>query len=267
MEKSKKRKVPRKETKQEKEEEKKIDEAEAVTEVPKVIIPAGWTPRTSLGKKVAEGSITDIDEIFKEGIKIGEPQIIEILLPNLENEIILAGGTAGKGGGIRRTPFRRTTRMHKSGRRYKISVMTTVGNKNGYVGIGYSSGPPGKHRDVIEKSLNKARLHVIPIRRGCGSWECNCMTQHSLPFIVRGKSGSVRVELIPAPKGVGLTVSDEVKKVMRLAGISDIWMKSRGQTSTRINLIRAVFNALKKLNRFKINPEYEKNVGLKVGRI
>jgi len=259
--------MPRQPKKQEIEEEEAItiDETAAVKEV-KITIPEHWTPKTKLGKDVAEGKVTDIDKLFSNGIRILEAPIVDVLLPNLEKDIIFIGGSTGKGGGIRRTPFKRTTRMHKSGRRYKISVMVVVGNKDGYVGLGLSSGPPGKHQEVIEKSLNKAKLNLIPIRRGCGSWECLCGTNHSIPFAVDGKSGSVTVELFPAPKGVGLAVSDEVKKLMRLAGITDIWAKSRGQTSTRINLLRATFNALRKLNTYRLKPEFEKLVGLKTGR-
>jgi len=254
--------------KQEATEEKKIEEVEEIVpEVAKVIIPEGWKPKTILGQKVLKGEITDIDKLFAEGIKIAEPPIIDVLLPNLERDIILIGGSTGKGGGIRRTPFKRTSRMHKSGRRYRISVMTVVGNKNGYVGVGLSSGPPGKHQEVIEKSVNRAKLNVIPIRRGCGSWECMCGTYHSIPFTVNGKSGSVRVRLIPAPKGVGLVVADEVKKMMRLAGVSDLWCKSRGNTQMRTNLIRATFDAFKKLNAFKTKPEFEKKVGMITGKV
>ncbi|MEM5782187.1 MAG: 30S ribosomal protein S5 [Candidatus Aenigmatarchaeota archaeon] len=211
--------------------------------------------------------MTDISKIFSEGKKISEPAIVDILLPNLEKEIILIGGTTGKGGGIKRTPFKRTARMHKSGRRYRISVMTAIGNKNGYIGVGLASGPPGKHQEVIEKSLNKAKLNLIPIRRGCGSWECLCGTNHSIPFAIEGKSGSIRIKFIPAPKGVGLVVSDEIKKIMRLAGISDVWCKSRGNTQMRINLIRATFNALKKLDAYKIKPEFEKKSGMTIGKV
>ncbi|MEM5872282.1 MAG: 30S ribosomal protein S5 [Candidatus Aenigmatarchaeota archaeon] len=230
-------------------------------------MPEGWKPKTELGRKILAGEITDISKIFSEGKKISEPAIVDILLPNLEKEIILIGGTTGKGGGIKRTPFKRTARMHKSGRRYRISVMTAIGNKNGYIGVGLASGPPGKHQEVIEKSLNKAKLSLIPIRRGCGSWECLCGTNHSIPFAIEGKSGSVRIKFMPAPKGVGLVVSDEVKKIMRLAGISDIWCKSRGNTQMRINLIRATFNALKKLNAYKIKPEFEKKSGMTIGKV
>jgi small subunit ribosomal protein S5 len=253
------------ETKEEEVEEAKEGE-ETTPEETKIMIPEGWKPKTILGKKVVSGEVTDINKIFEEGWKIAEPQIVDILLPNLESDIILIGGTTGKGGGIRRIPFRRTARMHKSGRRYKISTMTVVGNRNGYVGVGLASGPYGKHREVLAKSLNRAKLNIIPIRRGCGSWECGCGGKHSIPFAVEGKSGSVRVKLMPAPKGVGLVVPDEVKKVLRLAGISDIWIKSRGCTQTRINMIRAVFNALKKLNTYKTKPEFEKKVGMVTGK-
>lgn len=271
-------KKAREETKQEKEEDKSIEvlnefvpkEVELATpkavELPKISIPEGWVPKTKLGKDVAEGKVTDIDKIFSDGVRISEPQIVDVLLPNLQNEVILIGGSTGKGGGIRRTPLKRTTRMHKSGRRYRISVMIVAGNQNGYVGVGIGGGPPGKHREVVQKALSKAKLNLIPIRRGCGSWECKCGTPHSIPIAVSGKTGSVKINLLPAPKGVGLVVNNEIKKMMNLAGIKDIWCKSRGKTSSRINTIKAVFDALKKLDKFKEQEQYEKTTGLKLGR-
>lgn len=252
---------------QEEKEEKAIEVAEQVTpEIPKIAIPEGWKPKTRLGKDVAEGKITDIAEVFNKGLKITEPEIIDVLLPNLEKEIILIGGSTGKGGGIRRTPFKRTTRMHKSGRRYRVSVMTVVGNSNGYVGLGLSGGPPGKNQEAIQKSLNRAKLNIIPVRRGCGSWECTCGTSHSIPFSVTGKSGSVKMEFYPGPKGLGLVVSNEIKKIMKLAGISDVWAKSRGQTATKVNHAKAAFFALKNLNSFKMKAEIEKHISLTTGK-
>ncbi|MCD6478216.1 MAG: 30S ribosomal protein S5 [Candidatus Aenigmarchaeota archaeon] len=209
-----------------------------------------WKPRTKLGKLVVEGKITSMDQIFEEGMKIMEPEIVDYLLPGLEHELILIGGSPGKGGGIRRTPARRTARMHKSGRRYKITCMVVVGNKDGYLGVGVGSAP--EFQDAIDKSLRDAKLNIIPIKRGCGSWECNCGGNHSIPYRVEGKEGSCRVILKPAPKGIGLCVSDEVKKMMNLAGIKDIWIKSFGQTQTRINIIMAVFDAFKNLNKMKV---------------
>lgn len=204
-----------------------------------------WVPKTSLGKAVMEGKITSMDEILESGRKIMEPEISDKLLPELKNELILIGGRTGKGGGKKRIPVRITAKMHQSGRRFRTSSFVIVGNENGFVGIGRGSSIEA--RTAISKSLKKAKLNIIKIKRGCGSWECGCGTEHTIPFKTKGKSGSVRVELMPAPKGVGLVANDEAKKIFRLAGIKDIWMKSRGHTSNRINFIYAIFDALKKL--------------------
>ena len=101
------------------------------------------------------------------------------------------------------------------------------------------------------------------VRRGCGSWECNCKEQHSIPFRSKGKTGSVVVSIIPAPKGLGLVAASELKKILDLAGIKDVWTKSRGQTKTRVNFIKALFDAFKNLNNIKVNEKYKENVGLK----
>lgn len=245
---------------------KKAEEAVVLTAKPG-IRSGEWSPKTQLGRDVLAGKISSIDQLFNEGIKITEPGIVDVLLPGLSHEVILIGGSAGKGGGVRRTPSRRTSRMHKSGRRYKISAMVVVGNGNGYVGLGYARGPPGRHREIIEKALVKAKLGMVPVTRGCGSWECRDASPHSIPFVVTGKSGSVRITLMPAPRGLGLAVSDEVKKVLRLAGIEDVWSKSRGQTSSRVNTIHALFDAFSRLNRLRIMEESKASVGLKVGRV
>lgn len=221
-----------------------------------------WVPKTELGRKVMNGEITSLEEIFVKGYRIMEPEIVDILLPNLKNEVFLIGGSSGKGGGIKRVPVRRTTRMHKSGRRHKISIMVAVGNENGWVGIGLGTGPMGKQREVYEKALKDAKKNIIPILRGCGSWECRCGEQHSIPVTVTGKCGSVRVKLMPAPRGLGLCAPDEIKKLLRLAGIQDIWMKSRGDTRTRINFVRAVFDALKSLYRYKLPERFKEHSGI-----
>ncbi|MFZ3077575.1 MAG: 30S ribosomal protein S5 [Candidatus Aenigmatarchaeota archaeon] len=296
----KKRNIPRKETKQEKAEEKNIDaandiakeelitaEVETKKEVEKSVQEAAaepakeetgkprgrengnesWVPKTELGRKVMNGEVTDIMQIFNSGRRITEPEIVDALIPNLESEIIMIGGSTGKGGGIRRTPSKRTTRMHKSGRRFTTSALIVAGNRDGVVGLGFAAGPPAKHQELMQKALQKAKLNLIPIRRGCGSWECSCAKPHSIPLNITGKSGSVVVELKPAPRGIGLCVSDEIKKIMMMAGIKDVWSKTRGQTQSRINLVKAVFDAMKRLDRFKLQDSQEKTLGLAEGKM
>lgn len=209
-----------------------------------------WIPKTDLGKLVAEGKIT-MDDIFAAGKKIKEPQIVDRLLPGLQSDIIFIGGSPGKGGGIKRTPTRRTARMHRSGRRYRISAMVVVGNGNGYVGIGKSVST--ENRVAIEKATENAKLNIMPVRRSCGSWECSCGEAHSVPVEIEGKAGSVRIKLFPAPKGVGLCVNNEAKKVMRLAGIRDVWTKRYGESRSRSNYAVALFDAFKKMNRIRLD--------------
>ncbi len=217
-------------------------------ELPKIVKPSAldkWKPSTSMGKAVFEGKITSIDEILKSGKPIREPEIIDKLVPNLKNELILVGGRTGKGGGIQRIPVRITAAMHRSGRRFTTSAFVVVGDEDGLVGIGMGKAPEA--RDAIAKSIQRAKLNLIRINRGCGSWECKCGTSHSIPYKTVGKSGTVRVEIIPGPRGLGLVANDETKKILRLAGIHDAWVRTFGNTSMRINLIQAVFDALKKL--------------------
>jgi len=210
---------------------------------------AEWIPKTELGNRVLKGEFKDLKEILERGLMILEPEIVDTLVPDLKTEVIYIGGSPGKGGGIRRTVTKRTARMHKSGRRYKLSALVVVGNEDGIVGI--AKAEAREHRLAIEKATQQAKLAVIRVRRGCGSWECGCGQEHSIPFAVEGKCGSVRVKLLPAPRGVGIVASDETKKILRLAGIKDIWVRAKGKTKTRLNLIRAVFEALKQLNRTK----------------
>lgn len=209
-----------------------------------------WTPRTKLGKEVMSGKIISLHDIFRSGRKIKEPEIVDKLIPNLQTDIIYIGGSPGKGGGQRRTAIKRTARMHRSGRRYKISSVVIVGNNDGFFGIGKSTSL--NHRTAIQKATQDAKLNVVPIKRGCGSWECACKALHSIPFEVEGKRGSVRVTLMPAPKGVGLAIGDEAKKILHIAGVKDIWSKTFGQTRTRHNFSFALYDAFRKMNRMKI---------------
>lgn len=209
-----------------------------------------WKPRTQLGKDVMEGRITSLDEIFTLGKQIKEPEILDKLLPGLRTDVIFIGSSPGKGGGGKKTPTKRTARMHRSGRRYKVSAFVVLGTA-GCLGVGKATAI--EHRVAIQKATQNAKLNVIPVKLGCGSWECACGGSHSIPFEVSGKSGSVRIVLKPAPKGLGLCISNEAKKALDIAGVKDIWSKDYGQSRTRTNYIMAIYNAFKKMNKTKLS--------------
>jgi small subunit ribosomal protein S5 len=194
-----------------------------------------WEPRTELGRLVKEGKIRTIDEIFANNYIIKEPEIVDILLPGLKQELLAVN---------------LVQRQTHAGERNQFRAVVAVGNEDGYVGVGV--GKAKQVRQAIEKAVREAKLNIIPVRRGCGSWKCSCDEPHSVPFVVRGKAGSVEVTLIPAPKGVGLVAGDVAKVVLRLAGIKDVWTQTRGETRTTLNFAMAVYNALRNTYYFKI---------------
>ena len=208
---------------------------------------ASWSPKTKVGKLVKEGKIKDIDEVI-ENYKILEEEIVDSLV-NLKSELLNIGQSKGKFGGGKRRAWRQTQRKTAEGNVPTFACMIVVGDGNGHVGLGY-----GKAKETLPargKALRNAKINIIKIKRGCGSFDCSCNEQHSLPFKVEGKCGSSRIILIPAPQGTGLAIGDECKKVLKLAGIKDIYGKTFGQTRTTINLIKACITALKKTKEMK----------------
>src|SRR3989344_8578115 len=212
-----------------------------------------WVPKTTLGKKVKAGTVTNIDEILDNHIPIFEAPIVDALLPQLETDLLLIGQAKGKFGGGQRRVFRQTQKKTAEGNKPNFGTCAVVGNRNGYVGVGY-----GKSKETVparDKALRNAKLGIQRIRRGCGSWECGCGEPHSIPLTVKGKVGSVEITLIPAPKGTGLICEKECKKILQLTGIKDVYSKARRQTRTKVNLAYACLEALKKLTSVKIKPE------------
>lgn len=187
-----------------------------------------WTPVTQLGAMVQRGEIKSIDEALRSRYPLKEYQIVDVLLPALGEEVV---------------DINLVQRMTDSGRRVKFRVCAIVGNNDGYLGIGV--GKDALVRNGIVKAVRAAKLNLTYIKRGCGSWECNCGQNHSIPFKVVGKSGSVEITLIPAPKGIGLAAGDIPKRVLAFAGVKDIWTQKKGQTRTTFNQAIATYNALK----------------------
>ncbi|MHA1792778.1 MAG: 30S ribosomal protein S5 [Promethearchaeota archaeon] len=203
-----------------------------------------WKPRTRVGKLVAEGAITDINEIFMNVLPIKEVEIVDKLLPNLKEEVC---------------DVKLVQKQTDAGEQSRFKVTVVVGSEDGYIGVGEA-----KAKEIgpaIRKAINLAKLHIIPIRRGCGSWECGCGEPHSIPFKVSGKVGSVNIELIPAPKGVGLAVADTAKTVLSIAGIRDVWSRTKGRTRTTANLVKATYEALRKTMKVSSMEDYLENSG------
>ncbi|MBI2006250.1 MAG: 30S ribosomal protein S5 [Nitrosopumilales archaeon] len=187
-----------------------------------------WIPKTSLGKKIVAGQITSMEEILANGYRIQEAGIIKKLLPDLKSEVIDVGIIQ---------------KMTANGQSTRFKAIVAAGNENGWLGIGH--GKAKQMRIAIEKATNAAYLNVSPIKLGCGSWECRCDKPHSVPFKVRGKGGSVTIEIVPAPRGLGLVAGGKIRNLLKLAGLKDAWTKANGSTNTMNSTSKAILDCLR----------------------
>jgi small subunit ribosomal protein S5 len=193
-----------------------------------------WEPRTRLGQKVMAGEIITFEQALISGFPIRE--VVNMI-----------------------------QRMTDSGRRVRFNVMACVGNRDGYVGLGMA-----KAKDVgqaIEKAIVAAKLNVISVQRGNGSWESSMGPGTSIPFKIKGRSASTRVTLMPAPSGKGLVIGETGKRVLELGGVTDVLSRTKGQTRTTINYAAATFNALKNLNTTRVSNEQTERLFIHKGRM
>ena len=187
-----------------------------------------WVPQTNLGKKVVSGEISSMEEILSNGLRIQEAGIVKKLLPDLKTEVIDVGIIQ---------------KMTPNGQSTRFKALVAAGNENGWLGIGM--GKSKQMRIAIEKANNAAYLNVSPVKLGCGSWECRCDQKHSIPFKVRGRGGSVTIEILPAPRGLGLVAGGKIRNLLKLAGIKDAWTTATGSTATMNSTSKAVLQCLR----------------------
>jgi len=209
-----------------------------------------WVPRTRLGKLVKSGEMTTMGQALRSGLPLREAEIVDVLLPEMEDEVL---------------DVNMVQRMTDSGRRVKFSITVAVGNRNGYVGLGQFKGK--EVGPSIRKAIDNAKLNLVEVKRGCGSWECGCGAPHSLPYKVHGKSSSVQVTLKPAPRGTSLATAAVAKSILRLAGFEDAWAYCRGQTRTTVNFAKATYNALENLNTLRVRESQMKLLNIMEGGI
>ena len=208
-----------------------------------------WEPRTRLGAAVMAGKIITYEAALASGLPIREVEIVDALIPDLEDEVI---------------DVNMVQRMTDSGRRVRFNVMACVGNRNGYVGLGMA-----KAKEVataIRKAITAAKLNLISVQRGNGSWESSPGPGTTVPFKVNGRAASTRVTLMPAAKGKGLVIGQTGKSVLQLAGIEDVLSRTKGQTRTTINYAGATFNALKNINTTRVTNAQRENLYIHTGR-
>ncbi|MFP3289098.1 MAG: 30S ribosomal protein S5 [Candidatus Micrarchaeota archaeon] len=193
-----------------------------------------WKPKTKIGELVKSGQIKSIEQIFESGKPIKEVEIVDALLPNLEERVLEVASVQ---------------RMTKNSRKQKYRATVIIGDKNGHIGIGV--GKDVEVKPAISSAVKDAKKKIISVPFGCGSWECNCGLPHSLPITVKGRCGTAEIILKPAPRGVGIVAGKTAKQVLELAGVKDVWSFSRGRTRDIYNMALATYRALKSLSEVK----------------
>ncbi|CAJ52929.1 30S ribosomal protein S5 [Haloquadratum walsbyi] len=188
----------------------------------------GWTPRTRLGRMVQDGDVTSMEQALNSGLPLKEPELVDQLLPGLDDEVL---------------DINMVQRMTDSGRRVKFRCVVAIGNRNGF--LGYAEGRDDQVGSAIQKAIDVAKLNLISVDRGSGSWEDSAGGVNSLTRNAEGKAGSVTVEVMPAPQGLGLAAAETVSNILELAGVEDAWTRSNGNTRTTVNLAKATYNALR----------------------
>ncbi|OQR91111.1 40S ribosomal protein S2 [Thraustotheca clavata] len=187
----------------------------------------GWTPVTKLGRLVKEGKIESLEQIFLYSLAVKESEIIDFFLKDrLKDEV------------MKIMPVQKQT---TAGQRTRFKAFVAVGDHAGHIGLGVKCAK--EVATAIRGAIVQAKMSLIPVRRGY--WGNMSGLPHTVCNKVTGKCGSVRVRLIPAPRGTGLCAAPAPKKLLGMAGIEDCYTSARGHTRTMGNFIKATYYALR----------------------
>jgi len=186
---------------------------------------------------VKSEKIAKIEDIFRWSIPIKEHQIVDQLLKDVLKEEVMQV-----------KPVQKQT---QAGQRTRFKAYVIVGDSNGHIGLGWKCSK--EVQGAIKGAITHAKLNIRPIRRGY--WGNKIGNAHTIPVKVTGKSGSVRIRLVPAPRGTGLVAAPTSKKVLQLAGIGDVYTSSEGKTRTKGNFVKATFEALHKTYTY-LTPDF-----------
>jgi small subunit ribosomal protein S2e len=161
-----------------------------------------WTPKTKLGRLVKNNHIESLEEIYAHAIPIKEAEIVEQLISKKKDQKVELSDEVMK--------IISVQKQTKAGQRTRFKAIVAIGDHDGHVGLGIKVAK--EVQIAIKGALITAKLSLIPVRRGY--WGNKIGSVHTVPSKVTGKCGSVRVKLVPAPRGTGIVGAPISKKLL-----------------------------------------------------
>ena len=129
----------------------------------------------------------------------------------------------------------RVTRVMAGGKRMRFRACVALGDRKGQVGWGLAKGA-----DValaVAKAVNQAKKKMLRVK----------LVKNTIPHQIEMKYKAAKILLKPATEGKGIIAGGPVRTILELAGVTNVYAKILGNSSSKINNVQAVFGALSKL--------------------
>ena len=129
----------------------------------------------------------------------------------------------------------RVAKVVKGGRRFGLTALVVVGDRNGKVGIGM-----GKSQEVpiaVNKAVSEAKKNMFKV---------SLTPERTVPHEIMGEYGAGRVLIKPATPGTGIIAGSAARAILELAGVTDVFAKSLG-TDNIMNVVKATANGLQNM--------------------
>lgn len=128
----------------------------------------------------------------------------------------------------------RVHKVVKGGTNMSVRALVAIGNRKGTAGLGEGKSENAQH--AIERACRDARRNLLSI---------DMREDRTIYHRVRGYFVKTQVDVWPAPRGTGISASNDFSIILGLFGLKDVGAKLRG-TRSSANSVKALFNALSK---------------------